>query len=150
MVAFLKSNNNLKKMQLKEVLSTKRAKISVVEGSNIAVIEALDSYIPIEEFKVIFQKTGELVKLERISKLIFDKTKLKVFHQPSMEWYFTEWKEEMFHLGLKTHRKILPNDKIFQESVRIGRLKIYADFPNHKFHQMDIQYAGSIEEAIKN
>lgn len=136
-------------IQLTEYLSTKRAKVSLVEGKKIAVVEALDSYIPIEEFREVFQSIGELVKEQGINKLVFDKRKLKVFHQPSMEWYFTEWKEEMYALGLKTHRKILPNDTIFKESVRIGRLKIYSENPNHKFHQMDIQYADSLEEAVE-
>jgi len=113
-----------------------------------AVVEATANYIPLDQFKEIFNFIGELTSTKNIKKLIFDKRKLSVFHQPSMEWYFVEWKEKMFDAGLKTHRKILPKDDVFRQSVRIGRDKINKAFPSRKFNQMDIQYAETIEEAI--
>ena len=115
---------------------------------HVAVVEATANYIPLEQFKEIFTFIGELASKKRISKLIFDKRKLSVFHQPSMEWYFVEWKEKMFDAGLKTHRKILPQDEVFRQSVRIGRDKINKAYPLKKFNEMDIQYAQSIEEAL--
>ena len=126
------------------------AKISIVEGKPIAIVEATSTYIPIEEFKTIFSEIGKLVDSKKITKLIFDKRKLTVFHQPSMEWYFTEWKEQMWHKGLKTHRKILPDNKVFQQSVKIGREKIKEEHPNLKFNEMDIQYKNSLQDAIDN
>ena len=131
-----------------EHLSGSHAKISFVEGKPIALVEATSSYIPIEEFKHIFSEIGKLVASKGISKLIFDKRKLTVFHQPSMEWYFTEWKEEMWHKGLKTHRKILPYSKVFQQSVKIGREKIKEQNPTLKFNEMDIQYKDNVQDAI--
>src|SRR6478752_2619536 len=86
---------------------------TVQEFPSVAVVEATSSYIPIEQFKEAFNHIGELVKHEQITKLIFDKRKLSVFHQPSMEWYFVDWKEKMFNDGLKTHRKLLPADEVF-------------------------------------
>jgi len=126
------------------------AKISFVKGKAIAVVEAKSTYIPIEEFKNIFNEIGNLVESKNIKKLIFDKRKLTVFHQPSMEWYFTEWKEDMWHKGLKIHRKILPDNKVFQQSVKIGREKIKEENPNLKFNEMDIQYKKDIQDAIDN
>lgn len=129
----------------------RNAVVSIVESnSTVAVVEATSSYIPIEQFKEVFNYIGELVKTERISKLVFDKTKLSVFHQPSMEWYFVEWKEQMFAEGLNIHRKVLPKDEVFRQSVKIGREKIHKIFPNGKYHKMDIQYAETLEEAILN
>jgi hypothetical protein len=121
---------------------------SVVKNRDTLIVEATASYIPIEQFKEIFNHIGEIVKREKITKLIFDKRKLTVFHQPSMEWYFVEWKEKMFGLGLTQHRKILPQDRIFRESVKIGRDKINKTYPAGKFHQMSILYAESLEEAL--
>jgi len=127
------------------------AKVEVLENQpNVCIITATSSYIPVEEFKSSFEFIGTLVANENVRKLIFDKRKLRVFHQPSMEWYFVEWKEKMYDLGLKVHRKILPEDEIFRTSVKIGRQKIEANFPDGKFHQMDIQYAESLENAIEN
>ncbi len=135
--------------ELIEKKKLKHAVISTVKDSpKTAVVEALSTYIPMDQFKEIFNFIGELVKKEKITKLIFDKRKLSVFHQPSMEWYFVEWKEKMFDLGLKTHRKILPNDEVFKQSVKIGREKINKTYPNGKFNQMDIVYSESIEQAI--
>jgi hypothetical protein len=136
-------------MKMTIVNSFKHAQVKTVDSHiETAVVEATSNYIPIEEFKEIFNSIEILVKSKNITKLIFDKRKLTVFHQPSMEWYFVDWKEKMFDLGLRTHRKILPNDEIFKQSVRIGREKIKATHPNGKFTLMDIQYAESIEDAI--
>jgi hypothetical protein len=126
------------------------AKVSSVEGKPVAIVEATSTYIPIEEFKDIFKEIGKLVETKKITKLVFDKRKLTVFHQPSMEWYFTEWKEQTWHKGLKTHRKILPDNKVFQQSVKIGREKIKEENPSLKFNEMDIQYKNSLQDAIDN
>lgn len=129
--------------------SFKHANILRVAGNTgVMIVEATTSYIPIEDFKTIFNYIGESIAKEPVTKLIFDKRKLTVFHQPSMEWYFVEWKEKMFAFGLKVHRKILPADNVFKQSVKIGRERIKQIFPNGKYNDMDIQYADSIEEAI--
>jgi hypothetical protein len=128
----------------------KHAAVFIVKNSpGVAVVEALTTYIPIEQFKEIFNFIGDLVVKEKITKLVFDKQKLSVFHQPSMEWYFVDWKEKMFDQGLKVHRKILPKDEVFRQSVKIGRDKINSVHPNGKYKQMDIAYAETLEEAIK-
>lgn len=136
-----------------EMISEKAFKhaniLRVAGNTGVMIVEATTSYIPIEDFKIIFNYIGESVAKERVTKLIFDKRKLTVFHQPSMEWYFVEWKEKMFGLGLKVHRKILPADDVFKQSVKIGRDRIKSIFPNGKYNDMDIQYADSIEEAIE-
>jgi hypothetical protein len=136
-------------MKLEVIKDFKHAVISIAETSKtVAIVEAKTEYIPIGDFKKIFEAIGEVVKDKGITKLVFDKRNLTVFHQPSMEWYFTEWKEQMFALGLKTHRKILPKNEVFRQSVKIGRDKINNAFPQGKFHQMDIGYAETLEDAI--
>jgi hypothetical protein len=133
------------------VKSFKHAVIKTVESNpEVVVVEATSTYIPIEQFKEIFNFIGKMAQNQGISKLIFDKRKLTVFHQPSMEWYFVEWKEQMFEFGLRVHRKILPQDEVFRQSVKIGREKIRTTHPNGKYTLMDIQYAESMEEAITN
>lgn len=128
----------------------KNAEVYTVKSSHTALVRATGTYITIDEFKKVFEYIGELVEKNKITKLVFDKTKLSVFHQPSMEWYFVEWKEKMYELGLKTHRKILPNDPVFRQSVKIGREQIAMKHPKGKFNLMDIGYAESLEDAIKN
>jgi hypothetical protein len=138
-------------MKLEVIKDFKHAVISIAETSKtVAIVEAKTEYIPIGDFKKIFEAIGDIVKEKGITKLVFDKRNLTVFHQPSMEWYFTEWKEQMFALGLKTHRKILPANDVFRQSVKIGRDKINKAFPQGKFHQMDIGYAETLEDAINN
>ncbi len=126
------------------------AEIYVWQEKKVLLIVATSNYIPIEEFKKIFTQSSEIIAKYRITKVIFDKRKLTVFHQPSMEWYFTTWKEEIYlKYGVKAHRKILPEDKVFVQSVQLGRMKIERDFPNGKYKELDIQYADSVEEAVE-
>ncbi len=143
----------MEKMTNSKLLEEKKFKhatvYTVAQSPHIAVVEATANYIPLEPFKEIFNFIGELASKKGITKLIFDKRQLSVFHQPSMEWYFIEWKEKTFDLGLKTHRKILPVDDVFRQSVRIGREKIDKTYPTKKFQRMDIQYFDTVEEAIQ-
>lgn len=122
---------------------------TVAEYPTVGVVTATSRYIPMSEFQEIFNFVGELVEKEKITKLVFDKTALTLFHQPSMEWYFTVWKEKMYDLGLKVHRKVLPDDEVFRQSVAAGRKFIESKYPNGKYHVMDIQYAATLKEAIE-
>lgn len=124
------------------------ADIYVVDNASVLVIEATNTYLPIDEFKKVFGKAEEVVQKQAIQKTVFDKRKLTVFHQPSMEWYFAIWKESLLDLGTKTHRKLLPDDFAFRQSVKIGQAKIRTKYPELRIDQMDIQYTESLEEAI--
>jgi hypothetical protein len=139
----------VKAPQTKEYYASKYASVSFIPASKIAICTVNSAYIPITDFKDLFGKISELVKKEKITKFIFDKRKMTTFHQPSMEWYHLSWKEEMYAAGLRSHRKLLPNDKLFEQSVITGRKKIARENPNFKFDKFDIQYCNSIEEAIK-
>lgn len=126
-----------------------RVDLQIVEDG-VAVLTSKDRYIPIEEFKNVFQDISEMITSYGIKKLVFDKRSLRVFHQPSMEWYYSEWKEKTYDLGLRIHRKILPNDSIFMKSVELGMRSISKKYPNAKYKLMDIKYFDSVEEAIAN
>jgi hypothetical protein len=138
-------------IELVEKKTFKHALVQVVKSHpETAVVTATATYIPLEQFQEIFNYIGTLATREGIKKLIFDKRELSVFHQPSMEWYFIEWKEKMFDVGLKIHRKILPSDEVFRHSVKIGREKINKSHPNGKYKLMDIRYYETLEEAVHN
>ncbi len=130
------------------VQSFSYADVYLLKEHATLAIEATSSYIPIDEFKKIFEKAAKVIEDRKVQKVIFDKRKLEVFHQPSMEWYFTSWKEELLGYGMKTHRKLLPNDFVFRQSVKIGRIRIEEKYPDLRIDEMDIQYVESLEEAV--
>lgn len=132
----------------KEFLSTKHASITFIPGRGIAICTVKASYIPMSDFKELFNKISQLVKQEKITKFVFDKRKMTTFHQPSMEWYHLNWKEDMYKVGLKKHRKLLPDDKLFEQSVITGKKKIIRDNPEFNYNKYDIVYCSSLEEAI--
>lgn len=123
-------------------------RVRIHPGNKIVICELLADYIPIEDFKVAFGKIGEIVKQGDYQKFIFDKRSLRAFHQPTMEWYFLEWKKEMLGYGLSQHRKILPAEKWFEKMVQIAKEQILKNNPDHIIDQLDILYCDSIEEAI--
>lgn len=122
--------------------------LKVEKKSNAIICTAKSNYIPSATFKETFIKIGELVKTEGIKKIIFDKRNLTVFDQSAMTWYHVEWKYEMLSYGLKSYRKLLPQDKFFRTSVQIGRKKITDENPTFKFEDFDIQYVETLEEAM--
>ncbi len=120
----------------------------IPEQTTIACNVTAD-YIPKAKFVEAFGRIADIVKTEKVSKFIFDKTKLTTFDQASMTWYHLEWKPEMFKYGLKSYRKLLPTDKTFRMSVDIGKLRISKEYPDFNFDQYDIQYCESLEEAFE-
>jgi len=115
---------------------------------DVILVKAIQNYIPMRVFQPVFDYVVAHSKEKRVSKVIFDKRTLSVFHQPSMEWYFLEWKDSMSKAGCKTHRKLLPDDQVFVQSVKIARDKLNKEYPNAEFQKLDIQYADSLQEAI--
>lgn len=119
-------------------------------NDQVALCTANSEYIPIEHFKSGFLNIGGLLRKHAIKALIFDKRKLNTFHQPSMEWYYTEWKAEMLDHGLIKHYKILPTMPWFAKSVEAGKRDIKRNHPSFDFDTFSVTYVDSIDEALKN
>ena len=132
------------------VSDSKFATISFEESKRAVVLKFKVGYVPIETFMKVMEEIEAFAKKERVAKMVFDKSNMTVFHQPSMEWYHTVWKVRMLERGLKSYRKILPNDRLFQESVKIGREKIKKNNPQFDFNKFDIHYCNSLEEALQD
>jgi hypothetical protein len=121
---------------------------SLKDKPDVIVVKATKNYIPMRVFQPIFDFVVAHAKEKKVSKVIFDKRTLSVFHQPSMEWYFLDWKDRMSKVGCKVHRKLLPDDQVFIQSVKIAREKLNKDYQQAEFQKLDIQYADSLQEAI--
>ncbi|WP_421873214.1 hypothetical protein [Marinoscillum sp.] len=106
-------------------------------------------YVPITRFKEIFEMLADEIKSGDYSKFVFDKSKLRTFHQPSMKWYFTEWKTEMIHHGVTKHFKVLPELDYFKRAVEAARKPLLAKYPKELLAQLRIEYFESVEEAVK-
>jgi hypothetical protein len=130
-------------------LEEQYVQVLINPSKKIIICKLMADYIPIEDFKLAFERIGDLVKSGNYEKFIFDKRSLRAFHQPTMEWYFVFWKKEMLEFGLKTHRKILPDEKWFEKMVQIAKDQILLNFPENVIDQLDIRYCDSIEEAIQ-
>ena len=128
--------------------SSEYTDLYIVPGTTTAVLKANKHFIPQSAFQTLFNNLKQPLKENNITKLVFDKRNLTVFSQPSMEWYYTNWKGEMAEGGLKQHRKLLPKDRLFRTSVEIGRQNIKAKHPNIAAHDLDVQYMESLDDAI--
>ena len=113
----------------------------------VVLLKARASYLPYEHFLHFLQTIEQLAERQPVEAMIFDKSSLKIFHQPSMEWYHVVWKENMYQKGLRIYRKVLPPDPLFKESVRIGRERIERENPGFQIGKFDIRYADSLQEA---
>jgi hypothetical protein len=124
------------------------AKVYANSEKGMIICELLTDYIPIDDFINTFNQISAIVEAGKYEKFIFDKRSLRAFHQPSMEWYFLNWKNKMLELGIKKHRKILPEEKWFEKMVMIAKEQILKNNPENIIHLLDIKYCDSIEEAI--
>ncbi|AHM60020.1 hypothetical protein D770_08795 [Flammeovirgaceae bacterium 311] len=134
---------------LAEVFRNEYIAVYIDSSKKILVCQTQASYIPIHTFKDSFLKCAGLIERGGVERFVFDKRSLRAFHQPSMEWYFVSWKQEMYKLhGLRVHRKILPPEPWFQKCVEAGRHEIELKHPANIFSKLDIGYTGSIAESL--
>lgn len=120
------------------------------EELKMAICFAEAEYIPIDNFKEMFLHLSELIEKFEIKHLIFDKQKLRSFHQPSMEWYFAVWKPSIKSKGLTSHFKILPKLDWFEKAVEAGKYEIFQKFSKEILNGITITYVNTIEEAIES
>ncbi|MDP1801758.1 MAG: hypothetical protein Q8L81_10425 [Bacteroidota bacterium] len=120
------------------------------EKLKMAICFADEEYIPIDNFKEMFLHVSVLIEKFEIKHLVFDKRKLRTFHQPSMEWYFAVWKPAIKNKGLVNHYKILPKLDWFEKAVEAGKYEIFQKFSKEILNGIRITYVNSIEEAVEN
>lgn len=131
-----------------DAFETRFARVYRLAEEKTIICELKSEYVPMAHFKDTFYQISDLVKSGLNRKFIFDKRSLRAFHQPSMEWYYIEWKRAMLDYGLKQHRKILPSEPWFRKSVEIAKDQIHQRYPDNVIDQLDIKYCDSVEEAI--
>jgi len=117
------------------------------EQKTIACVLTAD-YVPIGKFKQIFEMLSDEITEGDYIKFVFDKSNLRTFHQPSMKWYFTEWKTEVINYGLTRHYKVLPKLEYFRKSVEAARKPLLAKYPKDLLAKLRIEYFETIEEAV--
>ena len=133
------------------VISNEFAEVFLLSEQKLLICELLKEYVPIEQFIAVFSEMVPVIRAHQVKKFIFDKQNLRVFHQPSMEWYFLYWKKEIYELGLSVHRKILPqNQPAFKLAVEAGLAKIKREHKDTIIHLLDIKYSATIADAIEN
>jgi hypothetical protein len=130
------------------VISEPYAQIYTLNSKNIIACKLSTDYVPIEDFKRIFLMMSDLIKSGQYKKFIFDKRALRAFHQPSMEWYYLEWKKSILDYGVNVHRKILPDEPWFEKMVFVAKEQILQAHPNNIIQYLDIRYCKTLNEAI--
>ena len=139
---------NLEGHLMNELYESEFVSFYKFNDQDLGVCKATSEYIPIDYFKNDFEAIGSLIAEHNIHALIFDKRSLNTFHQPSMEWYYTEWKAELLQHGLKTHYKILPAAPWFAKSVEAGKRDIKKNHPEFDFNRFSVNYVSSLDEAV--
>lgn len=110
---------------------------------------AESEYIPIDEFKKIFLFVSDFIETSNVLHFVFDKSNLRTFHQPSMEWYFAIWKPSLKQKGLLNHYKILPKLEWFEKAVEAGKHEIYQKYGTDILHGINISYKNTVIDVIK-
>lgn len=118
------------------------------EKKSIGCVLTAD-YVPITKFKQVFEMLADEIREGDYEKFVFDKSNLRTFHQPSMKWYFTEWKTEMVNYGVNKHFKVLPKLEYFRKSVEAARKPLLAKYPKDILEKLRIEYFETVEEAVK-
>lgn len=100
------------------------------------------------QFMDIFNSSTRMIEEHGLLHFIFDKRTLRTFHQPSMEWYFVEWKPVVRDMGMACHFKILPDEPWFHRCVEAGRNDIVKSYQQNLLEGISIRYVNGVEEAL--
>lgn len=133
---------------LEERYVGKHATISCNTDLTLICCTATAAYIPMAEFMDLFEKAGDIISHEHITKCIYDERNLVAFHQPSMEWFYLVWMENMYTHNLFSYRRLVPEDKYFEQQMIKGKRKLLRENPWYNLEKYDILYCASLEEAI--
>lgn len=117
--------------------------------SKTGLVEAMAPYMPMDQFMDGFNKVSEMVIEHGLVNLIFDKRALRAFHQPSMEWYFVQWKPKIKVSGLIKHYKILPEEDWFRSCVDAGKNEIFQRYGDRLLEGISITYTETVAEAFE-
>jgi hypothetical protein len=131
-----------------KVFESEFARCYVAPERGIVLCNMKVGYVPILNFKETFHVLAEEVMKGGFTKFVFDKSSLKTFHQPSMKWYFTEWKTKMLEYGLHKHFKVLPEIDWFKKSVEAARKPLLKQFPDEVLSKLRIEYFDTVQQAI--
>ncbi len=142
-------NMNQEQKEFIEVFKNRYATLTYNEELEMAICKADSEYIPITEFKEIFLFVSAFTETLKISHFVFDKSNLRTFHQPSMEWYFAIWKPSLKHKGLINHYKILPKLEWFTKAVEAGKHEIFEKYGKDILNGISVTYINSIDEVIE-
>lgn len=115
----------------------------------IGMCEVIAPYIPMAQFMDVFNRATEMIREHGLRHFIFDKRSLRTFHQPSMEWYFVEWKPVVRDMGMADHFKILPNEPWFHRCVEAGRNDILKSYPEGLLDGISVRYVDTVESAMQ-
>lgn len=140
--------HELVELGFREAYANEYAKVYTSEVHKTITCCLIADYVPIRYFVETFNQISKLGRTSAYNKFIFDKRELRTFHQPSMEWYFLEWKTEMLQYGLTKHRKLLPDLQWFVKAIEIARKPLESRMPADTRSQLDIVYCSSIAEAM--
>jgi hypothetical protein len=132
------------------VAKTSHGTVEYIAEEKTVILTFKGEFVPLQDFRYLLLTIEPLIMGKKVAKMIFDKSSLKVFHQPSMEWYHVEWKPKMLAKGLKVYRKILPQDELFIQSVKVGREKILKNNPYFDITKYDIKYCKTVEDAFNS
>ncbi len=135
---------------LEEYYRSRYATVSFMPANETAIVSIHGAFIPMTDYQQTLEKLGELVRQEKVHKLIVDAQQLVAYHQPSVEWSFLNWKREMRNHGLTSYRYVLPNGGEYRKNLENGIRKIRRDHPNMEvLDRMDLTYCHSLEEAVE-
>jgi len=136
------------KYEFRVIYSDIYSTVTYNEELAIAICTSDSEYIPIVDFKKLFLSVSEFTETSKVHSFVFDKSNLRTFSQPSMEWYYTIWKPKMKMKGLVNQYKVLPELDWFRKAVEAGKYEIFHKYGKDILTGINIYYINSVQELL--
>lgn len=115
----------------------------------IAIVKVHNAFVPMSNYREALGRISGFAEKRQINKVIIDAQKLVAYHRPSVEWSFTNWKQQAFKHGLSIYCYVLPTNEEYQKKLKNEIFRINNTNPELGFlKQIQISFCESLDEAI--
>ncbi len=119
-------------------------------GSKHTLICQINADIHLTKFKETLLHLIPSFQKLKACQLVVDRRHMFTIHFPALEWFYLIWLPQMMKSGLRKFHIILPENELFQFSLRIGKEKILNAHPQLLHQNLTPHFYKNLAEVFQN
>jgi len=115
-----------------------------------SLICQINADINLKKFKEALHQLIPIVQTLKIRQLVIDRRNMFTIHFPSLEWFYSIWLPQMIKSGVRKFHIVLPENELFQFSLRMAKQKIMQENPQLLHQSLSPHFHKNLQEVFQN